>query len=182
MEITPRSSIFWFLSIFYVMLSAPPQSALAQRTEADFSHVVRRAVDERQPSADLGNGYYKNPVISGNYPDPSIVRVGRDYYIVQSGGQARGLPIWQSRDLVNWRPLTRVNPGLPDGDINAPELVHYKDLYYLYFQVVEPKRGHGAGIYVLTARSLQGPWSKPVDLRTEGEGDPGHVVDEQGNR
>ena len=36
---------------------------------------------ERQPCADLGNGYYRNPIIAGNYADPSVVRVGADYYI-----------------------------------------------------------------------------------------------------
>jgi beta-xylosidase len=164
------------------MLSFLPARSGAQTVAAD-SDRVQTVVAERQPSADLGNGYYRNPVIAGGYADPSLVRIGRDYYMVHGGGQARGMLIWHSRDLVNWGPLTRIHVGV-EGDIWAPELVYYRDLFYLYLPIMVPRPdgSRRAANYVMTAKSLQGPWGEPVDLHVDGLIDPGHVVDEQGNR
>ena len=64
---------------------------------------VRR---EGQPVADQGHGRYRNPIISSNFSDPSVVRVGGDYYMTHSSnGAAPGLLVWHSRDLVSWEPL-----------------------------------------------------------------------------
>lgn len=128
---------------------------------------------ERQHVADLGNGTYRNPILSGDYPDPSVVRVGADYYMTHSGRGTPGLLIWHSRDLVNWRPI---GYALSDytGSIAAPELIHYQDLFYIYFP------GNGTN-YVLTATDPAGPWSEPIDLKV-GRIDPGHVADQDGNR
>lgn len=137
---------------------------------------------ERQPCADLGNGYYRNPIIAGNYADPSLVRVDADYYMVQS--MAPGVLLWHSRDLVNWRPLGNAL-DVELGDIWAPELVRHGELYYLYLPVVQP-RGEGQrprfANYVCTASDPAGPWSEPVDLHVDGYIDPGHVADRDGRR
>src|SRR6478752_6952035 len=54
-------------------------------------------------SPDLGNGFYKNPVINADYSDPDAIRVGNDFYLISSSfNHVPGLPILHSRDLVNW--------------------------------------------------------------------------------
>lgn len=55
---------------------------------------------------------YKNPIIPGYYPDPSICRVGGDFYLVTSSFEYfPGVPIFHSRDLVNWQRQTLPGPG-----------------------------------------------------------------------
>ncbi|HEX5216586.1 MAG TPA: family 43 glycosylhydrolase, partial [Vicinamibacterales bacterium] len=61
---------------------------------------------EGQRKADLGNGFYLNPIMAGDHPDPSILKDGADYYMTFSSFDAYpGLVIWHSRDLVNWEPV-----------------------------------------------------------------------------
>ena len=72
---------------------------------------VQQVKAENQPCADLGNGYYKNPIMQGNYTNPTIVKVGKDYYMAFEPYMAfernNGLMLWHSRDLVNWEPIIR---------------------------------------------------------------------------
>ena len=86
---------------------------------------------ENQRQADLGDGSFLNPVLSGDHPDPSVLRDGEDYYLTLSSFEAYpGLPIWHSRDLVNWQPIghaIKTNVG----SIWAPDLVKHKGRYYL---------------------------------------------------
>ena len=61
---------------------------------------------EGQRKADLGTGFYLNPILAGDHPDPSILKDGDDYYMTFSSFEAYpGLTIWHSRDLVNWQPI-----------------------------------------------------------------------------
>lgn len=117
---------------------------------------------------------YPKVIIPGDYPDPSIIRDGEDYYMTHSPFYyAPGFLIWHSRDLVNWEPVCR---ALTDwkGSAMAPDLVKYKDKFYIYY----PAAGTN---WVIWANDIQGPWSKPVDLKIGGI-DPGHIADENGNR
>jgi len=62
---------------------------------------------EGQRKADLGNGFYLNPIISGDHPDPTVLKDGDDYYMTFSSFDAvPGIVIWHSKDLVNWAPIT----------------------------------------------------------------------------
>ncbi|MEN6310564.1 MAG: family 43 glycosylhydrolase [Acidobacteriota bacterium] len=138
---------------------------------------------EGQPAADLGNGLYRNPILAGDYPDPSVVRVGADYYLTHSSGTATpGLLVWHSRDLVNWEPIGHALKDFA-GDVWAPDIVYDRGLFFIYF----PARVAGAGgksrqtCFVITSRSPSGPWSRPIDLNVEGI-DPGHAADGLGNR
>ena len=88
---------------------------------------------EGQRKADLGNGTYLNPIMSGDHPDPSILKDGDDYYMTFSSFDAYpGLVIWHSQDLVNWEPL---GPTLFTnvGSVWAPDLVKHGGRYYIYF-------------------------------------------------
>jgi len=120
---------------------------------------------ENQPCADQGNGYYLNPIIPGNYGDPSIVCVDEDYYMAFSRGN--GFIIWHSRDLVNWEPLVR--QSLPDGyqKVWAVDLQYYDGQFHLYMPVsIYPGKTKAAfRNFVVTAPKAEGPWSDPVDIQ-----------------
>lgn len=114
------------------------------------------------------------PIIAGNYADPSIIRVGEDYYMTHSSYKLTpGLVIWHSRDLLNW---SRVGAALPqyEGDVWAPEFVAYNGMYYIYYPAARTN-------WVVTASSPTGPWSKPIHLGIKGI-DPGHTVGPDGKR
>jgi beta-xylosidase len=83
------------------------------------------------------------------------------------------LLIWQSKDLINWIPVTSALHKYV-GSVWAPDLVKYKNKYYIYF----PANNE---IYAVFADSINGPWSDPIDLKIN-DIDPGHVVDENGKR
>src|ERR1044071_7865970 len=64
--------------------------------------------------AQTEQGAYKNPVIAGDYPDPSVIRVGRDYWATSTSGEwAPEFPILHSSDLVNWEVVGAVFPKRP---------------------------------------------------------------------
>lgn len=127
-------------------------------------------------TADLNNGYYLNPIFFGDYPDPSIIREGEDYYMTHSSFEyAPGLLIWHSKDLINWEPIcsTVFDFNFKAG-IWAPDITKYKNNYYIYFAAAGTN-------WVTYAPSIKGPWSEPIDLKVKCI-DPGHCVDEDGNR
>src|SRR5689334_17985561 len=134
---------------------------------------------EGQRKADRGDGTFLNPILSGDHPDPSLIRVGPDYYLTFSSFDAYpGLALWHSQDLVNWRPL---GPTLrkPVGSVWAPELVHHGGRFYNYFHA---RTGDYRSLYVIHADRIEGPWSDPVDLQLHAHIDPGHAVGEDGKR
>jgi len=135
-------------------------------------------IDENNYCADLGNGYYQNPILKGDYGDPSVLRVGEDYYMTNHMATMSipQLLIWHSKDLVNWEPLCyALNEDL-GGAVWAVDFIKYKDLFYIYMPV--PAKNTN---YVITAKNPMGPWSKPVDLKVSGI-DPGHIATPDGKR
>ena len=117
---------------------------------------------------------FTNPIVAGDYADPSIVKVKDGFYMTHSSFRyAPGLLIWKSRDLVHWSPVTR---ALPEyfGDVWAPDIVHHNGKFYIYSKSTK-------GNFVVWAPSIEGPWSKPV-LLDVGEIDPGHIVGPDGKR
>jgi beta-xylosidase len=128
----------------------------------------------QQSPAETGRQYYTNPIFAGDYPDPSILRDGSDYYVVHSSFEYYpGLTIWHSTDLIHWFPVaSALNTYI--GSVWAPDLVKYDNKYYIYFPANNTN-------YVVTAKSIEGPWSNPVDLQV-GNIDPGHTIDADGNR
>jgi xylan 1,4-beta-xylosidase len=137
----------------------------------------------------------KNPILPGFHPDPSIVRVGEDYYIANSSFEwFPGVPIHHSRDLANWRlighALTRRSQldlrGVADsGGVWAPSLSHADGKFWLIYTNV---RTSGAGrpfkdvkIFLTTAPEILGPWSDPIELNSIGF-DPSLFHDEDGRK
>jgi xylan 1,4-beta-xylosidase len=141
---------------------------------------------EGQRRADLGDGRFLNPILAGDYPDPTILKDGDDYYMTHSSFDASpGLVIWHSRDLVNWVPIGSAL-AKPLGTVFAVDLVKHEGRYYIYIPFMKAPWSRDlkdfANIYVIHADSMQGPWSDPIDLGIGGLIDPGHVVGEDGER
>lgn len=113
------------------------------------------------------NLYYNNPILSGFYPDPGICRVGDDYYIVNSSfAYFPGLPIFHSKDLVNWKQIGHAmdrneqldlkNAGVSRG-LFAPTIRYNKGTYYIMCTLIDK-----GGNFIITAKDPAGPWSNPV--------------------
>jgi beta-xylosidase len=116
---------------------------------------------------------YRNPILGGDHPDGSPIRVGNDFYLTHSSfDYVPGLLIWHSRDLVNWRPVAAALHRYY-GVVWAPYLCEYQGHFYIYF----PAGGH---IQVVHAEHPEGPWSDPIDLGIKTI-DPAHVA-ENGRR
>ena len=83
---------------------------------------------ENQRKADLGDGTFLNPIMSGDHPDPSILKDGDDYYMTFSSFESvPGIHIWHSRDLVNWQPVVAaLTTNI--GSVWAPELCKHGDI------------------------------------------------------
>jgi xylan 1,4-beta-xylosidase len=133
-----------------------------------------------QRKADLGNGTYLNPIVSGDHPDPTILKDGETYYMTFSSFYSYpGLVIWRSTDLVNWEPVGAALRK-PLGVIWAVDLIRHDGRYFIYIPA-DPE-GKGWSIYVIWADHIEGPWSDPIDVGIKGCIDPGHIVGEDGKR
>jgi xylan 1,4-beta-xylosidase len=112
---------------------------------------------------------FTNPILTGFYPDPSILRVGNDYYITNSTfAYFPGLPIFHSTDLVNWEQignamdreeqLDQTNAGVSRG-LFAPTIRYHKGTFYILCTLIDKK-----GNFIITAKDPKGPWSNPIWL------------------
>ncbi|MFC8845949.1 MULTISPECIES: glycoside hydrolase family 43 protein [unclassified Micromonospora] len=130
--------------------------------------------------------HYRNPVVPGFYPDPSVCRVGEDYYLVCSSFEYfPGVPILHSRDLVNWRQIGNVldRPSqleLPPDTaasqgIYAPTIRHHDGRFWVVTTNVSLGRH-----LIVTAQDPTGPWSDPVHLDLP-HVDPSLAWDDEGN-
>lgn len=135
----------------------------------------------------------KNPVLKGFHPDPSMICVGEDFYIATSTFEwYPGIQIYHSRNLAGWelaaRPLAdekKINlMGCPDsGGVWAPCLSWWEGTFYLVYSNVRAFRGRYFDVhnYVITAKSITGPWSAPLYLNSSGF-DPSLFHDEDGRK
>ncbi|MFE2407221.1 glycoside hydrolase family 43 protein [Kitasatospora sp. NPDC059408] len=137
--------------------------------------------DQPQPT-----GTASNPVIPGFHPDPSVCRVGDDYYLVCSSFEYfPGIPVFHSRDLVNWTQIgnaldrpsqLHLAPEVPSSaGIYAPTLRHHDGRFWLIVTIVG-----GGGNVIVTATDPAGPWSDPVPAPGVPGIDPDLAWDEDG--
>lgn len=134
-----------------------------------------------------------NPILTGFNPDPSILRVGDDYYIATSTFEwFPGVQIHHSKDLKNWKlithPLNRTSQLNMAGNPNscgvwAPCLSYNNGKFYLIFTDVKTFRGpyKDAHNYLVTADDIMGPWSEPIYLNSSGF-DPSLFHDDDGRK
>jgi xylan 1,4-beta-xylosidase len=129
-----------------------------------------------------------NPILPGFYPDPSICRVGDDYYLVTSTFEYfPGLPIFHSRDLVHWRQIGHVlnRPSQlpldgvrPSGGLYAPTIRYSQGVFYVINTLVDGKTK--SGNFIVTATNPAGPWSEPYWLDNAEGIDPSLFFDDDG--
>lgn len=137
------------------------------------------------PKAQASDGTYSNPVIPGFYPDPSVCRVGDDYFLVNSTFEYfPGIPVFHSKDLVNWQqvgncltrpsqlPLERV---WPSGGIYAPTIRYHDGTFYVIVTIVGPDGGN----IIVSTKDPAGEWSEPVKVPRGGI-DPSLFFDDDG--
>lgn len=129
--------------------------------------------------------HYRNPVLAGFYPDPSVVRAGDRFYLVNSSfAYYPGIPVFESRDLVHWQPIGHVidRPTELDFDglgmsrgVFAPAIAHHDGVFYVVNTAVD-----AGGNFIATAKNPAGPWSEPVWLRDVDGIDPSLFFDDDG--
>ncbi|AJG98239.1 beta-xylosidase [Clostridium beijerinckii] len=138
--------------------------------------------------------YITNPILPGFNPDPSILRVGEDYYIATSTFEwFPGVQVHHSKDLVNWKliahPLSRVSQldmkGNPSsGGVWAPCLSYSDGVFYLIYTDAKSLDGWGfkdTHNYLVTATDINGEWSEPIYLNSSGF-DPSLFHDDDGRK
>lgn len=162
------------------LLAMTVQSACAAVPTAVFEWVDYQGKEQSNPEA----GYFSNPILPGFQPDPSIVRVGKDFYLINSSfGFFPGIPIFHSRDLISWtqignaldrkEQINLAGMGSQRG-IFAPTITHHNGLFYIITTCIDC-----GGNFIITATDPKGPWSNPRWLDFEGI-DPSLFVDANG--
>lgn len=128
---------------------------------------------------------FQNPILPGFYPDPSICRAGDDYYLITSSfGFFPGVPIFHSKDLVNWEQIGHVldrpsqlnldGAGI-SGGIYAPTIRYYNGTFYMVTTNIT-----NGGNFIVTAENPAGPWSDPFWIENAPGIDPSLFFDEDG--
>jgi xylan 1,4-beta-xylosidase len=136
-------------------------------------------------SVPAGPGEYRNPILGGFHPDPSIVRVGADYYLVTSTfSWYPGIPVFHSRDLVGWTQIGNAvdrpdmlrfdGLGMSRG-VFAPTIEHHDGAFYIANTCVDC-----GGNFVIRASDPAGPWSDPIWTPQVGGIDPSLFFDDDG--
>ena len=153
------------MAALLAMLSAPCAAAPTARF-AELSYTA-----QNMPATPADS--YRNPILPGFQPDPSIVRVGSDFYLVNSTfGWFPGIPVYHSRDLVHWRQVGNAidRPGMLDfhrlgveRGVFAPAITWHDGRFYILNTCVDC-----GGNFLITAKDPAGPWSDPVWLDFEG--------------
>lgn len=100
---------------------------------------------------------YPKAILRGDYPDPSIVRDGGDYYMTHSPFvYSPGFLIWHSKDLINWEPVCRALTS-HTGSAMAPDLVKYNNRFFIYYPAADTN-------WVIWADNIRGPYYAKGDL------------------
>ena len=130
------------------------------------------------------DGTYRNPVLFADYSDPDVIRVGDDFYMTASSFNCvPGLPILHSKDLVNWQLIGHAIQELPPrfdtvqhgNGVWAPCLRFHDGTFCIYYG--DPD----AGIFVVSARTVAGPWTEPAPVKAgKGVIDPTALWDDDG--
>ena len=163
---------------------APTQQTVTETSDASFSYFTYSGSDPVF-DAPLEENQARNPILAGYYPDPSIVKVDTEYYLVNSSfTHFPGIPIFRSQDLVNWTQIGNVidRPDMLDFSgltvsrgVFAPTIEFHDGLFYVINTCVDC-----GGNFIVTASDPAGPWSDPQWLPHVGGIDPSLFFDEDG--
>jgi len=156
----------------------------ATGAEARFDWFEYRGQDPAA-TAPLKAGEFRNPILRGFYPDPSVTRLGDDFYLVTSTfAYFPGLPVFKSRDLVTWTQVANAidrpeqldfkDLGLSRG-VFAPTISHRDGTFYILNTCVDC-----GGNFLITAKDPAGPWSDPIWIKDIDGIDPSFFFDDDG--
>jgi len=129
---------------------------------------------------------YSNPVLAGDFPDPSVIRAGDDYWATATTSEWAPLfPMLHSRDLVHWEHVGNVFERRPDwavGNFWAPEIAEHNGKFFIYY--VGRKKGGPLSVACATADNPRGPWTDhgPMIGQDAGSIDAVPVTDRDGSR
>lgn len=159
--------------LFALLIALVSVPVDARPGDAVFSWISYQGRDPVDDAIPIKPGQYRNPILPGFQPDPSIVRVGADYYLVNSSfAFYPGLPIYHSRDLVRW---TQVGNAIDRPDmfdftglgvaraVFAPTIRHHNGRFYIVNTCIEC-----GSSYIISAMDPRGPWSTPTMLSLDG--------------
>lgn len=134
---------------------------------------------------------FKNPILTGFYPDPSICRVDEDYYLVTSSfAYFPGLPIFHSKDLVHF---SQIGHGISKNNMIdykecetslglwAPTIRYHEGIFYIINTFVSEGREAKRDNFIIRAKEPQGPWSSPIFIDGADGIDPSLFFDEDGS-
>ncbi len=178
--------------LFVILLAlganaSQPAKKLKTSNAPVFSNFVYQGNDEVYKKYPLKANEFYNPILQGCYPDPAMTRKGDDYYLVCSSfAMFPGVPIFHSKDLVNWTPLGGVldNPATFDthdcgisAGVYAPGITYnpHNDTFYM---IVTAFTG-GLGNIILKTKDPKKGWGDPIKLAFGGI-DPSIFFDDDG--
>lgn len=186
-----RKSILLLTFAVLLALTGFDGNAQARRKSSGkeplFSTVVYEGKDKWYSDHPLKQGEFYNPILQGCYPDPAITRKGDDYYLVCSSfAMFPGVPIFHSKDLVNWTQIGHVldrtsqldvhDTGI-SGGVYAPGITYnpHNDTFYM----ITTAFAGGLGNFVVKTKDPMKGWSEPIKLGFEGI-DPSIFFDDDG--
>ncbi|MFV9551401.1 glycoside hydrolase 43 family protein [Algibacter sp. PT7-4] len=157
----------FFLGTLLTGLSCKSNSENQENKVLEYTKLVQAQTGH---FGDQGNGTYINPVLNADYPDSDIEQVGDTYYMITSKQHmSPGMPILESKDMVNWTHIGHVFDSLswaPEYNWDrmngysfgtwAGDLAYHEGTWYCY------QIDYQHGLMVATAKNIKGPWSKPI--------------------
>jgi xylan 1,4-beta-xylosidase len=144
---------------------------------------IKLSFDRNLPARPQG---WSNPIVPGDHPDPTIVRIGDTFWASATSGEwSPQFPLFRSTDLVHWEPSGSIFPNQPawaEGSFWAPELVHDELSQRFFVFYVARKRGGPLCIALATALTPEGPYVDrgPMVCEEDGSIDPCFARDEHG--
>lgn len=181
-----KTWILFSLVLLFTGQSCTDHSSSTQATsDPKFDWFTYEGNDPIYQNLTVEEDEYINPINAGFYPDPSIVRAGDDYYMVHSSfSYYPGIPIFHSKDLVNWEQIGHVlerpsqlpvdSLGISRG-VFAPTIEYHDGTFYVLNTLVD-----AGGNFMVTTTDPAGEWSDPVWLDNVGGIDPSIFFDDDG--
>lgn len=182
-----KRAVLFLASLFVISTATAQKTPKVSKDAPLFSQFSYRGHDKIYDENPLESGEFYSPILQGCYPDPSITRKGEDYYLVNSSfAMFPGVPIFHSKDLVNWKQIGHVldrpsqlkveKSGVSAG-IYAPAIKYnkYNDTFYM----ITTQISGGIGNMVVKTKDPLKGWSDPIKLKFDGI-DPSLFFDDNG--
>lgn len=181
-----KKIIVWCTTVLFVFAMVNAQSKKSKNAPI-FSNFVYEGNDQVYKDFPLAENEFYTPILQGCYPDPAITRKGDDYYMVCSSfAMFPGVPIFHSKDLVNWTDLGGVLNNVEEfnphdtgisGGVYAPGITYnpHNDTFYM---IVTAFSG-GLGNIIVKTKDPKKEWGSPIKLDFGGI-DPSIFFDDDG--